>query len=233
MQIFSLEDRPAVEMVKVSKVFPPDVVALQDVSFSIDKGEIVFLTGMSGAGKTSLLKLICCVEHPTKGLIEVDGQDLSRLNAKSVQKMRQKIGVAYQDFKLLPQRTVFQNIAMSMEVVYKPHRVIKHRVEELIDMLNMNEKRNKFIDELSRGEQQRVALARAAANMPPLLLADEPTGNLDNSTSRLVTNLFQHLNQNGSTIMIATHDKEIYQNNKHRVLDLSHGHLAPAVIKEP
>ncbi|MDH3393047.1 MAG: cell division ATP-binding protein FtsE [Desulfobulbaceae bacterium] len=233
MPTFSLEDRPAVEMVKVSKVYPPDVVALQDVSFAITQGEIVFLTGMSGAGKTSLLKLICCIERPTKGLIEVAGQDLSRLNPKAVQLLRQKIGVAYQDFKLLPQRTVFQNIAVPMEVTYQPQRVIKQRVEELIDMLNLTDKRNKCIFELSRGEQQRVALARAAANEPPLLLADEPTGNLDNSTSKLVMNLFSHLNQNGTTIMIATHDETIYRNNNNRVLDMSHGLLAPAVAREP
>ena len=233
MQTFFLEKRPAVEMVKVSKVYPPDVVALKDVSFSIAEGEIVFLTGMSGAGKTSLLKLICCLERPTKGLIEVAGQDLSRLNAKGIQKLRQKIGVAYQDFKLLPQRTVFQNIAMPMEVTYQSKRVIKERVEELIEMLGMTDKSDKFIDELSRGEQQRVALARAAANMPPLVLADEPTGNLDSSTSRLVMNLFRHLKQNGSTIVIATHDQAIYRSNNHRVLDLSHGHLAPAMGREP
>ncbi len=233
MTTFSLEDRPAVEMVKVSKVYPPDVVALQDVSFSIAKEEIVFLTGMSGAGKTSLLKLICCIERPSKGLIEVAGKDLSRLSAKAIQKLRQEIGVAYQDFKLLQQRTVFQNIAVPMEVTYQPQRAIKQRVDELIDMLNLTEKRNKCVNELSRGEQQRVALARAAANRPPLLLADEPTGNLDNSTSKLVLNLFAYLNQKGTTIMIATHDEAIYRDNNHRVLDLSHGHLTPAVAREP
>ncbi|MDH4321680.1 MAG: cell division ATP-binding protein FtsE [Desulfobulbaceae bacterium] len=233
MQTFFLENRPAVEMVKVSKVYPPDVAALQDVSFAIAKGEIVFLTGMSGAGKTSLLKLICCLERPTQGLIEVAGQDLSRLNARAIQKLRQKIGVAYQDFKLLPQRTVFQNIAVPMEITYQPARIIRQRVDELIEMLNLTDKRNKCIDELSRGEQQRVALARAAANTPPLLLADEPTGNLDNSTSRLVMNLFNHLNQMGTTIMIATHDETIFRDTDHRVLDLSHGHLAPAVAREP
>ena len=157
---------------------------------------------------TSLLKLICCIERPTKGLIEVAGQDLSRLNAKSIQKLRQNIGVAYQDFKLLPQRTVFQNIAVPMEVTYQPQRAIKKRVELLIEMLNLSDKRNKCI-------------------------ADEPTGNLDNATSKLVMNLFHHLNQNGTTIMIATHDEGIYRDNVHRVLDLSHGHLAPAVAREP
>ena len=233
MKLIFSEERPVVEMVKVTKIFPPDVVALQDVSFAVAKGEIVFLTGMSGAGKTSLLKLICCLERPTQGLIEVAGQDLSRLDKASIQKLRQKIGVAYQDFKLLPQRTVLQNIAVPMEITYKKQAAIRQRVEQLLKMLDMADKRDTCVDDLSRGEQQRVALARAAANMPPLLLADEPTGNLDNLTSKLVINLFEHLRQNGSTMMIATHDEEIYRHNDHRVLDLSHGHLAPAMAREP
>jgi len=234
MQLNFSEERPAVvEMVKVTKVYPPDVVALQDVSFAVGKGEIVFFTGMSGAGKTSLLKLICCLERPTKGLIEVAGKDLSRLSPKAVQKLRQKIGVAYQDFRLLPQQSVFRNVAMPLEVTYQKPAIIRRRVEQLLEMLNMSDKRDKMVDDLSRGEQQRVALARAAANLPPLLLADEPTGNLDSNTSKLVMALFEYLNTNGTTIMIATHDESIYRNNAHRVLDLSHGHLAPAVAGEP
>ncbi len=233
MQLNFSDDRPVVEMVKVSKVYPPNVVALQDVSFAVAKGEIIFLTGMSGAGKTSLLKLICCLERPTKGLIEVAGQDLSRLDAKAIQKLRQKIGVAYQDFKLLAQRSVFRNIAMPLEITYQSAATIRRRVDQLLEMLDLADKRDKVVDDLSRGEQQRVALARAAAALPPLLLADEPTGNLDSQTSKLVMGLFNHLNQNGTTIMVATHDETIYRDNAHRVLDLSHGHLAPAVAGEP
>lgn len=220
------KNTPLIELVKVSKVYPPDVLALQDVSLQVFKGEMLFLTGMSGAGKTTLLKLICCLETPTKGLIEVAGRDLSRVKPAGIQRMRQKIGVAYQDFKLLNKQTVFQNIAMAMEVTYQPKREIKERVQELLEMLNLADKSKKLAGELSRGEQQRVALARAAANAPPLLLADEPTGNLDPKATDLVVKLFQKLNENGSTIVIATHDESIYEESDYRVMDLHYGQIS-------
>lgn len=216
-------NRPVVEIAKVTKVYPPDVVALQNVSMTVNRGEVVFLTGMSGAGKTTLLKLIYRLEIPTKGLIEIAGRDLSKVRPSGIQRMRQKIGVAYQDFKLLPKLTVMQNISMAMEVTYQKQSAIRHRVMELLDILNLANKHNKPAGKLSRGEQQRVALARATANSPPLLLADEPTGNLDSKATELVTNLFQHLNETGTTIIIATHDESIYRDTQHRQLDLSHG----------
>ncbi|OGR06569.1 MAG: hypothetical protein A2520_10870 [Deltaproteobacteria bacterium RIFOXYD12_FULL_53_23] len=219
--------KPLIEMMNVTKIYPPDVTALEGVSLRIDIGEIIFLTGMSGAGKTTLIKLICCLEAPTNGLIEMAGRDLSRLSSSGIQRMRQKIGVAYQDFKLLDKQTVFQNIAMAMEVTYANPRIIRARIEELLALLNLSDKLHKLAGELSRGEQQRVALARAAANGPSLLLADEPTGNLDQETTELVLNLFQHLNQkNNSTIVIATHDASIYAKTEHRILTLCNGRLA-------
>lgn len=221
-------NRPVVEMAKVTKVYPPDVVALQDVSLTVNRGEIVFLTGMSGAGKTTLLKLIYRLEIPTKGLIEIAGRDLSKVKPSGIQRMRQKIGVAYQDFKLLPKLTVMQNISMAMEVTYQKPSAIRHRVMELLDILNLANKHNKPAGKLSRGEQQRVTLARATANSPPLLLADEPTGNLDSKATELVTNLFQHLNETGTTIIIATHDESIYSDTQHRQLDLNHGQFITA-----
>ncbi|MBU0729256.1 MAG: cell division ATP-binding protein FtsE [Proteobacteria bacterium] len=214
-----------VEAVKVTKVYTPDVVALQEVSVSINKGEMVFLTGMSGAGKTTFLKLICCIERPTKGLIEVAGRDLSKITPSGIQRLRQNIGVAYQDFKILPQKTVLQNIAMSMEVLYKDTQEIRARVADLLDMLNLSDKQNTPAGKLSRGEQQRVAIARAAANKPPLLLADEPTGNLDREMSDRVVDLFLQLNREGTTVVVATHDEEIYKNKNYRILDLKHGFL--------
>ncbi|MCD6389014.1 MAG: cell division ATP-binding protein FtsE [Desulfobulbaceae bacterium] len=213
------------DVVKVSKTYPPDVIALDDISFNIQKGEIVFLTGKSGAGKTTLLKLICCLEKPTRGYIEIGGNDLSKIKPVSIQKLRQHIGVAYQNFRLLPKLTVFQNIAMPLEVCYMDRKTIRTRVHELLEALDIIKKINVRTDKLSRGEQQRVTIARAAANKPSLLLADEPTGNLDTASTRRVMDLFQHLNSEGATIMIATHDELIYKKTRHRVFNLDQGQL--------
>ena len=230
----AITNEPLIEMVNVTKIYPPDVAALQDISLRIYKGEILFLTGMSGAGKTTLIKLACCLETPTSGRIDVAGRDLSLISPAGIQRMRQKIGVAYQDFRLLDKQTVFQNISMAMEVTYASTKAIRERVEELLTMLNLSDKRDKLTGDLSRGEQQRVALARAAANRPSLLLADEPTGNLDLTTTKLVINLFRHLNEeHGSTIVVATHDESIYAETEHRVVALSNGHLSDHPRRTP
>lgn len=219
-----------IEFIKVNKIYPPDVIAMRDVSLTIKSGEIVFLTGMSGAGKTTLLKLICALEQPTKGLVEVAGHDLGRISAKNTQLVRQKIGMAYQDFKLLPKLTVYQNIAMPMEITFTPPKTIKTRINYLLDMLNLNGKGGIKPHKLSRGEQQRVAIARAAANYPPILLADEPTGNLDRENSNLVIKLFEQLNWAGTTLVIATHDSVLYKNYPAQTLELSQGQL---IFKDP
>jgi cell division transport system ATP-binding protein len=219
-------DNPAlVEVVTVTKIYPPDVVALRNVSLTTQKGELIFLTGPSGAGKTTLLKLLCRQEIPTKGSIEIGGSELSTLSSIAVQKLRQSIGVAYQDFKLLPRLSVYQNIAMPLEIQFKNPKEIRARVTELLDKLRLTEKIDKPAGKLSRGEQQRVAIARAAANLPLLLLADEPTGNLDSLTTSLVMDLFQELNKSGSTIIIATHDESIYQGTYYRKYELQQGEL--------
>lgn len=219
------ENDKIIDIVKVTKIYPPDVMALRDISLTACRGELIFLTGASGAGKTTLLKLLTCLERPTKGVIEIGGNDINTLNSKAVQKLRQRIGVAYQDFRLLPKQTVFQNIAMAMEVRFKSPKEIKLRVDELLEMLGITDKRNNPTGKLSRGEQQRVAIARAAANAPPLILADEPTGNLDDQSTEKVMSLFGQLNSQGSTIIIATHDASIYQNTHHRLLHLQHGQI--------
>lgn len=214
-----------IEMIKVSKTYPPDIKALSDVSVSIAHGEMFFLIGMSGAGKTTFLKLLCNMEPPTNGLIEVAGRDIQKLRGKALAKMRQKIGVAYQDFKLLTDRTVAENIAISMEVSYKKPQLIKKRVRDLLERLVLSDKHDTITGELSRGEQQRVALARAVANSPPLILVDEPTGNLDATTTTRVMELLTKCNHSGATVIIATHDDSIYRNTQHRIMELRSGKL--------
>ena len=224
-----MDTKPAnksiVEIVRATKIYTPDVVALEDISLSIVYGELVFLTGMSGAGKTTLLKLICGIEHPDKGMVEVAGKDLNRIKSGEIPRLRQQIGMAYQDFKLLPDRTVAQNISMAMEVSYQNIRTIKKRVIELLRKLRLEHKHDALAGNLSRGEQQRVAIARAVANSPTLILADEPTGNLDSKTTKLVMELFEQCNISGTTIIIATHDEGIYRRSANRVLELHSGHL--------
>jgi len=215
-----------IEMIKVGRTYDPDITALSDISFSVETGEMFFLIGRSGAGKTTLLKLICNMETPSNGLIEVAGYNINKLKGKDLAHLRQRIGVAYQDFKLLNDRTVAENIAISMEVSYKKPRAIKNRVRELLDQLQLVDKHDTLTGELSRGEQQRVALARAVANSPRLILVDEPTGNLDASTTKQVMELLTRSNKAGATIVIATHDESIYQQSNHRIMELSNGRIS-------
>lgn len=222
-----------VDLIKVSKTYPPNVRALSDVSLTVMKGDIVFLKGMSGAGKTTLLRLISRIEYPTKGLVEVAGYDLSKLSRRKIQELRRKIGIAHQDFKLLPNRTVAQNIAISMEVSYTRPAIMRSRTKKLLEKLGLSEKMHTKAGELSRGEQQRVTIARAVANKPDLILADEPTGNLDHETTGLVMNLFNECNKKGATIIIASHDESIYKDSQHQVFELSFGrHISDHVQKK-
>jgi cell division transport system ATP-binding protein len=191
-------NKPIIEIVRATKIYPPDVVALEDITLSVPYGEMLFLTGMSGAGKTTLLKLICGMENPDKGLIEVAGQDLNRIKAKEIPRLRQQIGMAYQDFKLLADRTVAQNISMAMEVAYHNISSIKNRVIELLQKLRLEHKYDALAGRLSRGEQQRVAIAR-------------------------VMELFEDCNSSGTTVIIATHDGDIYRETDYRVLELHSG----------
>lgn len=214
-----------IEMIKVSRTYAPNITALSDISFSVETGEMFFLIGRSGAGKTTLLKLICNMEMPSNGLIEVAGYNINKLKGNDLAFLRQKIGVAYQDFKLLSDRTVAENIAIAMEVSYKKQRAIKQRVRDLLDQLQLTDKHDTITEELSRGEQQRVALARAVANSPRLILVDEPTGNLDASTTERVMELLTRSNKAGATIVIATHDASIYQQSNHRIMELRDGNI--------
>ena len=214
-----------IDLLKVSKIYPPDVRALTDVSLTVRRGEIVFLTGMSGAGKSTLLRLLNRVGKTDKGLVEVAGIDVTKLPQRQIHLLRRKVGMAYQDFKLLPERSVADNIAISMEVVYQRPALIEKRTRELLDRLDLAKKYGTPAEELSRGEQQRVSVARAVANSPEILLADEPSGNLDPETTALVMDLFNEHNRRGATIMIATHDRSLYQATSHRVIELRFGRL--------
>ncbi|MBA3016192.1 MAG: cell division ATP-binding protein FtsE [Proteobacteria bacterium] len=220
-----LPQSPIIDFSKVSKIYPPDVIALRNVSFTVQPGETLFITGMSGAGKSSMLKLISAIERPSQGVILVAGHDLDKISPSQLQNLRRQMGVSFQDFKLLPKQSVADNIAMPLEVTYTPKKTIRDRVNYLLDSLNLSAKRDVRLEKLSRGEQQRVAIARAAANYPPLLLADEPTGNLDQTTTKLVMDLFDQLRRAGTTLVIATHDHSLYQNTNHHVLELTQGRI--------
>ena len=219
------ENRVMVELIKVGRFYPPDVEALTEVSLSVCRGEMLFLTGKSGAGKTTLLRLLCKIEEPDKGLVEIDGMDLGKLSRHKVQQLRRRIGMAYQDFKLLPERTVARNIALAMEVTYQKKSFIRRQTKTLLDRLGLKSKAHARAADLSRGEQQRVSIARALANNPDLILADEPTGNLDAETTCRVMELFDEHRRRGATILIATHDSSIYADADYRVLELKDGRI--------
>lgn len=220
-----------VELIKLRKFYPPDVIALKDVSLTVAKGELLFLTGLSGAGKTSLLRLLCRIERPDRGLVEIDGMNIGNLPEKKVQQLRRRIGIVYQDFKLLPAQSVARNIALPMEITGRQKSFIRKRTRTLLERLGLETKRNSRAGDLSRGEQQRVAIARALCNNPDLILADEPTGNLDTDNSDRVMDLFNEHRDQGATILIATHDSRIYGLGKHRVVVLANGNLIGAGIK--
>ena len=214
-----------VEMIKVSKRYPPDVAALTNISMTIGRGEMLFIIGKSGAGKTTLLKLMSSMELPSNGLIEVSGIPVEKVRGNRLAKLRQKIGVAYQDFKLLADRTAAENIAISMEVSYKKPLIIQNRVRQLLDQLGLADKHDTIAGELSRGEQQRVTLARAVANSPTMVLVDEPTGNLDAVTTQRVIQLLKNSHKAGATVIIATHDQSLYRHSPYRVVELERGRL--------
>ncbi|MFY7819587.1 MAG: cell division ATP-binding protein FtsE [Rhodoluna sp.] len=197
--------------------------ALDNVSIEIDKGDFVFLVGASGSGKSTLLRLILREDVPSKGSIHVLGENLVAIPSRRVPHFRRTIGVVFQDFRLLPGKTVFQNVAFSLEVIGKSSAFIADAVPEVLKLVGLAEKADRLPGELSGGEQQRVALARAIVNKPAILLADEPTGNLDPNTSADIVNLLEKISQSGTTIVMATHDVGIVNRLKRRVIELKHG----------
>ena len=207
----------------VTKTYKDTVIALDDANIDIGKGEFVFLVGPTGSGKSTLLRLLLKEEEPTRGEIYVAGKNIGKLSPWKVPYLRRNVGTVFQDFKLLPDKTVFQNVGFALEVIGKPKHVLDQRVPEMLEIVGLGGKLGNYPDELSGGEQQRVAIARALANSPRLLLADEPTGNLDPATSVEIMKLLDRINRIGTTVIMATHDNAIVDAMRRRVIELENG----------
>ncbi len=199
--------------------------ALDDVSLEIEKGEFVFLVGPSGSGKSTFLRLVLREERPNTGAVWVLGKELNRLSNWKIPALRRQIGTVFQDFRLLPNKSVFENVAFALEVIGKPRTQIKRVVPEVLEVVGLEGKESRRPDELSGGEQQRVAIARAFVNRPMLLIADEPTGNLDPGTSVGIMKLLDRINRLGTTVVMSTHDAQIVDQMRRRVIELESGHL--------
>jgi cell division transport system ATP-binding protein len=210
----------------VTKVYEPDVPALNAVSFGIDKGEFVFVVGASGSGKTTLVRLLLKELEPSDGRIILSGRDVGRLRHSDVPRLRRNIGCVFQDFKLLPTRTAAENVAYALKVQGESRASIRRKVPEVMTLVGLANKMNSLPDELSGGEQQRVSIARAVVNHPPLLVCDEPTGNLDPDTSVGIMQLLYRINRAGTTILMVTHDREMVDKMRKRVIALEGGRLA-------
>jgi cell division transport system ATP-binding protein len=209
----------------ITKVYKDSVVALEDVSVEVAKGEFVFVVGPSGSGKSTFIRLLLKEEEPTRGSIYVAGKNIATLSPWKVPYLRRNIGTVFQDFKLLPEKTVFENVAFALEVIGKPRHVIERRVPEILELVGLGDKLNNYPEELSGGEQQRVSIARAFVNRPLILLADEPTGNLDPSTSVEIMKLLDRINRTGTTVIMATHDNAIVDAMRRRVIELDKGQV--------
>lgn len=207
---------------KVTKKFG-DIIALEDVSFTLDKGEFVFLTGTSGAGKTTLIKLLLGEYLPTQGDIAINDEKISKVSKKNLYLWRRKLGVVFQDYKLFWDKTVAENVALPLYIVKMPPKEVDEKVQKILELVGLEERKNLFPAQLSGGELQRVSLARAVITTPEVLLADEPTGNLDPKTSREMIKLFKEINEKGTTILMATHNSEIVDSFKIRVIELEKG----------
>ena len=218
---------PVITFDHVTKVYPaqPNRPALSDISLQIYAGEFIFLVGHSGSGKSTFIRLLTREIKPTSGKIYVADEDLTTMRNWRVPYLRRNIGCVFQDFKLLPNKTVFENVAFALEVIGKSRHVIKTQVPEVLRLVGLSDKLNSYPDQLSGGQQQRVSIARAIVNRPPLLICDEPTGNLDPQTSRGIMDLLERINRTGTTVLVATHDREMVDNMRRRVIALDRGHL--------
>jgi len=209
----------------VSKIYNPDIIALKNVSFSIDQGEFCFIVGSSGAGKSTIIRLLIRQEIPSSGEISFEKISVPQIPRKLLSVYRQQLGIVFQDLKLIPSKTIRENIEFALEIINKPKTEIKDTTDYLLEVVKLQDKGLLFPDQLSGGEKQRVAIARALANDPKLLIADEPTGNLDPKTSDDILNILKRVNEWGTTVIVVTHDKSIVDNMQTRVLHMDEGFL--------
>jgi cell division transport system ATP-binding protein len=218
-------ERPLIYFDNVTKTYGKDAVALDNINLSIEPGEFVFLVGASGSGKSTMMRLILKETEPTSGTISVNGVKLSTIPRRYVPKHRRAIGCVFQDFKLLPNKTAAENVAYAMEVTGHRWRTIRTKVPQILELVGLREEMNKYPDQLSGGEQQRVSVARAFVSQPPILIADEPTGNLDPDTSVGIMQLLHRINHIGTTVVVATHDREMVDVMRKRVVALEAGRI--------
>ena len=214
-----------IDMKDVSKVYENGAMALDHVNVHIDKGEFVFIVGASGAGKSTFIRMLFREVLPSEGSLVVNGQDVVHMDHSDVPFLRRGLGVIFQDYRRLPDKTVTENVAFAMQVIEAPRRKIQHSVNAVLDIVGLRDKYKCFPSQLSGGEQQRVAIARAIVNHPALVIADEPTGNLDPETSWDIMDIFKRINADGTTIVMATHDKDIVDAMKRRVIAIEDGHI--------
>jgi len=214
-----------IESYHLSKLYNRGVYALRDLTLNIDKGEFLFLTGPSGAGKSTFLRLLLREELPTQGSLKVAGRNLTELNRSEVQSYRRTVGFVFQDFRLIPRFTVFQNVAFVMRVLGVPVAAQQRKTFQVLKWVGLQHRMNALPEELSGGEQQRIAIARALVNDPQLILADEPTGNLDPDLALEIMNLFREINARGTTVVVATHDRELIRRVGRRAVTLDHGRV--------
>ena len=214
-----------IEMMNVTKKYNKGITAINNLSIQIKDGDFVYVVGPSGAGKSTFIKMMYREEKATKGRIRVGKYDLMKIKDRQIPFLRRYVGVVFQDFKLLQHKTVYENVAYAMEVIEKSPREIKRRVDEVLELVNLKHRMNNFPNELSGGEQQRVAIARAIVNTPGILIADEPTGNLDPDTSMEIMDILERINEQGTTIVMATHNSQIVNEKKHRVIAIENGQI--------
>lgn len=214
-----------IEMKGVAKKYHRSTTALRDINVSINPGEFVYIVGPSGAGKSSFIKLLYREEKVSAGTLKVGEFNLTKMKKRQIPILRRSIGVVFQDYKLLPKKTIFENVAYAMQVIGEKPREIKKRVPEVLELVGLKHKMRSFPDQLSGGEQQRVAIARAIVNNPKVLIADEPTGNLDPEISWEIMQLLERINLQGTTVLMATHNKQIVDNLRHRVIAIEEGRI--------
>jgi cell division transport system ATP-binding protein len=217
--------QPMITMEHVSKKYENDALALDDVNITINKGEFVFIVGPSGAGKSTFMRLLLRETLPSSGTVKVNGYNISKMKNKDVPYLRRSLGIVFQDYRLLPNKTVYENVAFAMRVIEAPRRLIQRSVISVLDVVGLKDKYRCFPSQLSGGEQQRVAIARAIVNQPSIVIADEPTGNLDPETTWGIMEIFHRINQSGTTIVMATHNKDIVDTMQRRVIAISDGKI--------